>query len=243
MGLLIYLNFFDIMNSREKLKQAVKDLKDKISSRRQSITQKIKAIDEQITVLQNNANILRQNMVEAELSGEVDTAEQQEQIKQLKADIAELEERKAAYGAAVNSDYVREFSEIKKLAKAAMSERQQEIEKLRSEEQEHDRKISELTKRKRELNNKLHHLVRFEYIESELIPLLESIDARAKKRLHHYEQQDFVKTWINNGDLEAFFPEQKPSGPIDCMVSETIYKPMPIPGKIMNMYGSDWRNN
>jgi chromosome segregation ATPase len=83
------------MKNVEKYKNAVNELKTKITERQRAITRKIEDLDRQLSDRQDQIGALRQDLVESELSGDAGAVRDcQCQIDGLKADIAELEDRK-----------------------------------------------------------------------------------------------------------------------------------------------------
>jgi phage host-nuclease inhibitor protein Gam len=198
------------MTNKEKLENAVQELKSKISNREQQIGKKIKDIDCQLTAKNAELKTARQAQVEADLAEDtVTVAKFKKQVNSLKTKIAEFQERREAlFQVKDHGDYSKDLAGIKKLAAAANDERSTEIHKYIAEMNSLDAEIEKLTeKRKQAFRNYGYALDQKPCGTIE--PLIGLIDKRAAN-LDYLKKPHFLESWLNGGDLEVFFPEPEP---------------------------------
>jgi chaperonin cofactor prefoldin len=222
------------MKNVEKFKNAVNELKIKVTERQQAITRKIEDLNRQLSDRQEQIGALRQGLVEAELAGDAGAVrDYQRQIDQFKADVAELEDRKAAYFQANTApDYSKELSRIRTMAQAAKTERNQERQEVIAAKQDIERQIADLETKRKELDHKGYVLFRRDEVD-DLEPLARLIDGRSVK-LDSYGKTKFLRTWIEAGDLERYFPEPREDTSHITVISmkpPTPPVPRTVPGK------------
>lgn len=143
----------------EKLKKAVEELRSKSEEKDRAIAAKITELEAQENELKQNIVLMRQNSVDAELSGNIETAGKlKKDIAKTKAEITEIQEQKTAYqqAATKNNKYSKELAEIKKLATEAkenrlkkLSQVQKTLQELREQQSKLEGKIKAV---KMELN-------------------------------------------------------------------------------------------
>ncbi len=189
----------------EKLQKAVDELLKEVSETEGAIAAKIADLDTKESKLSQKINSLRQDVVNSELSNNIEKAEKlKKDIAQIKIDMAEIQEQKAAYkqfSAKNRKDtYSKKITKIYELSQEAKEERSKQLEKNRALLDEKTQKLNELEAEVNKIKRENERL-RDDTILAQIIrPIIGFVDNRINDPEKRFDIVLTCKMWLDLGE-------------------------------------------